>query len=108
MTLRRVDPELDAILDVLTSRHRRDILYHLEDAETEVLRLAELVDAVQAGNPDPTNREAVMANLHHVQLPKLNEIGWIEYDFRSRTIRYRPEFVPGTILRFVRSTESPP
>lgn len=108
MTLCRVDPDLDATLDVLRSGHRREILYQLEDAATDVVQLAELVDAWLAINPDARDREAVAANLHHVQLAKLDEIGWIEYDARNGTVRYRPEAVPTAMLRFVRSTESPP
>lgn len=108
MTLCRVDPELDDVLEALRARHRREILYHLEDAETEVVQLDELVDAELADNPDATDREAVTANLHHVQLSKLNEIGWVDYDVRSGAVRYRPESVPTAMLRFVRSTESPP
>lgn len=107
MTLCRVDPALDAVLEVLRSRHRREILYYLEDAETDVVQVDELVDAELADNPDAPDREAVTANFHHVKLAKLDEIGWIEYDVRSGAVRYRPESVPRAMLRFVRSTESP-
>lgn len=108
MTLCRVDSDLDDTLDVLRSGHRREILYQLEDAATEVVGLEELVDAELARNPGATDRKAVAANLHHVQLSKLDEVGWIEYDARSGTVRYRPEAVPTAMLRFVRSAESPP
>jgi DNA-binding transcriptional ArsR family regulator len=105
ITLARVDPELDTILRVLESRHRRAILYQLVEAETDVVDVDELVDAELARYPH-ASRGAVTAELYHVQLPKLDQAGWIEYDFRSGTVRFRPECAPTAVLEWRRATES--
>lgn len=108
MTLRQADPELDDVLGVLGSCDRREILYQLEDAETDVVQFDALVDAQLAGNPDATDREAIAANLHHAHLSKLDEVGWVEYDFQGGTVRYRPDRVPTAMLSFLRTTEASP
>lgn len=108
MTLRQADPELDEVLWVLGSCDRRAILYQLEDAETEVLAFEALVDAQLAGSSAAPDREAIAANLHHAQLPKLDAVGWVEYDLQGGTVRYRPDHVPTAMLSFLRMTESPP
>lgn len=107
MPLRRVDPALDESLAALKSCHRREILYELDDAESDLVDLDELVDAKLAVDPGATDREEVIANLHHSQLPKLDEMGWIDFDRRSGTVRYRPESIPTEMLNFYRSMEEP-
>jgi hypothetical protein len=106
MTQRQVNSDLDDILEVLGSSYRRGILYELEDAETDAVLFDELVDSV-AEYPAATDQEEVTAILHHAHLPKLDDIGWIEYEPRSETVRYRPEAVPTEILSFLRTAESP-
>lgn len=108
MTLIKVDPNLDDILGVLNSCSRREILYQLEHAETDVMRFEELVDAELAGNPEATDRAAVIADLYHTQLPRLAEIDWIDYDARSGIVRYRPENAPTAMLTAIRSKEASP
>lgn len=108
MPLRQVDPDFDDVLGVRGARDRREIPSQLEDAETDVLAFGALVAAQLAGNPEATDRETIAANPHHAQLPKLDAVGWVEYDFQGGTVRYRPDHVPTAMLSFLRRAESPP
>ncbi|WP_224333636.1 DUF7344 domain-containing protein [Haloprofundus halobius] len=85
---------LDALLSLLADRRRRDLLYHLETVElTDVGTLAPKVASVSEGasidDISPDVLQQVQIDLVHVQLPKLADIGAIEYDRRSEMIRCR-------------------
>mgnify|MGYP000041242975 FL=1 len=83
---------LDAseIHDVLRNDRRRLVLERLRagpGSET-VADLAERIGAVEAGeSPPPRNvRQSVYVSLHQTHLPKLDELGIVEYDPDSKTV----------------------
>ena len=90
---------LNATFDLLSSRRRRYALYHLDAASVDVFDLDELVDAVveweratDSGDDDgddAAHRRRVAVSLHHEHLPKLADAGVVDYDARSRTVRFR-------------------
>lgn len=86
-------PALDRVLEALSRREDRRILYYL--MEHEPAEFNELVDAVAAMRTDSSVavaadvREEIELKLHHIRLPKLEDLGIIEYDHRSGTVRYR-------------------
>lgn len=85
------DVNADDVFDVLSNARRRSVITYLHDAD-DVVELTELVDWIRTREPDRSeedHREAVAIALHHVHLPKLAASGVIDYDPRSRTIRYR-------------------
>jgi hypothetical protein len=71
---------------VLADRCRRDLLYHL--AGVEVADVETLVDVVASGADDP-DRDRMRMELEHNHLPRLADVGAIEYDRRTDVVRCR-------------------
>lgn len=89
-------PSLDAVFDALASRRRRYVLYYLDEVEAEsvlaVEDIAERVarwerewDGAERGSAD--ERRAVRIDLHHNHLPRLADVGLLDYDARTETVR---------------------
>lgn len=81
-------------LDVLSKRRRRYVVRYLRDVEDGVASLEATADrlaawerAVEDDVPED-HRTRLLARLHHADLPRLEEAGLLEYEPRSRTIRY--------------------
>lgn len=85
---------LDRVLESLSREYDRCILYYLMDHEpadfeelvNEVVVLE--TDESAAVAPEEVCQEIRM-RLYHKRLPKLADLGLIEYDERSGTVRYR-------------------
>jgi predicted transcriptional regulator len=79
------------IHDVLRNDRRRLVLQRLRDRTEDqpVRELAEYVAGVEAGEtPPPRNvRQSVYVSLHQTHLPKLDELGIVEYDAESKDVR---------------------
>ena len=78
------------IHDVLRNDRRRLVLERLrtaQDAET-VSDLAEHIGGVEAGeSPPPRNvRQSVYVSLHQTHLPKLDDLGIVDYDPDGKTV----------------------
>lgn len=87
-----VHEDLDRLFDVLAEPRRRHVLSYLSEIEADAVGLTELIAAVVSREPDPEGEtdhyEAVAIDVLHVHLPKLEAPGLLEYDARSRTVRY--------------------
>lgn len=92
---------LDELFDVLSDRRRRYALYHLDDEGGASTREA-IVDSVvdrETAEGDRPNRERVLAELHHVHLPRLHDAGFVDYDRESGGIALERRF--DRVERFV-------
>lgn len=95
---------LGQVLESLAHPTRRFILYYLQ--AHEMATVDELVHEVAAWEmelpPDEVpadHRERVATKLTHTHLPKLADSLFIEYDSRSRTVRYSdPPVLLDTVL----------
>jgi hypothetical protein len=77
------------IHDVLSNERRRRVLVHLhERAPQELSVLAEEIAAEETEQrPPPRNkRNSVYITLHQTHLPKLDDLGIVEYDDRKKTV----------------------
>ncbi|WP_312908510.1 DUF7344 domain-containing protein [Natronosalvus caseinilyticus] len=86
--------QLDKLLAVLSNQRRRDLLYHLlavevTDVETLAIEMSAEIESVSTTEVSNDIREQVQINLVHTDLPKLVEIGAIEFDRRTGDIRSR-------------------
>ena len=91
---RTPEESLDGLLEVLANERRRRILYYLDGKDDEVATFTELIDYVtvhEADSVDDLASDEVAVALYHTHIPRLEEAGLIEYDARSRTIRYRED-----------------
>lgn len=100
---------LDTILSLLAHHHRRDLFSYLVDAPDQTYRLDECAeyllkqDAERPGElPQQTQVEA---DLHHVHIPKLRDVGILEYDPRTQELRYWGHDYLETCLDRVQSQE---
>ena len=84
------DVNTEDLYNVLSDSHRRYVLSYFQRMDDHVAELPELVEWVltQEGDGRTKQRDAVAIALHHIHLPKLAGYGLIEYDARSKTIRY--------------------
>lgn len=89
MTRKRVLAEGD-IHDVLRNERRRLTLEQLRDNgnSLSVRELSERVAALETGEtPPPRNiRQSVYVSLHQTHLPKLDELGIVEYDADAKQV----------------------
>lgn len=85
---------LEAIFGTLADTRRRYLLYCLTRDPAEVRELSELAadvaaveEAADVSVESPTS-ESVEIDLHHRQLPRLADVGLIDYDTRQGTVRF--------------------
>ncbi|WP_137287198.1 DUF7344 domain-containing protein [Halorussus salinisoli] len=91
---RGISPTLDATLDLLSSRRRRYVLYYLRE-QGGAVTLEELAEQITSweseaddhGSPstqpsidDPPDYQRVLADLHHTQLPRLDDADAVTFD----------------------------
>ena len=94
---------LDACLQLVADRHRRQVLHHLRREANGTTTFGDLVDQVHSSVPDSKNgplqdREELAIQLQHTHLPKLAEHGVVEFEHRSGTVRYQPDEQVETVL----------
>jgi len=82
-------PTHDETLTVLTDRYCRSVLHYFRYHSTKVATSEALGAFVHEQHEAPTER--VERSLHHATLPRLADVGLLEYDTRSQTARYRGE-----------------
>ncbi len=75
--------------DVLRNDRRRAVIEYLRGTTTTTLRdLSEAIAVAESGeSPAPTKlRESVYNSLHQTHLPKLDDLGLVEYDKNRKTV----------------------
>lgn len=83
------DPlQSDRFFDVLADGRRRTLVRYLAEREGDAASTVELVDHV-ASREDDAEVDGVAVSLYGTHLPALADAGIVEYDRRSRTVRYR-------------------
>ncbi|MFC7080902.1 DUF7344 domain-containing protein [Halorussus caseinilyticus] len=87
-------PRLDQYFDALSNERRRYALYYLSREEVaNEDELARYVAARERGrSPSALSESAyerVRSDLHHKHLPRLADYGLVEFDPRSRVVRFR-------------------
>lgn len=83
----------DQLLEVLSDRTRRIILDHLQKVDGNISDIGALIDCVgdhTRTQISSSQRRNISAEIVHVHLPLLEEAGLVEYDKRSKSIRYYP------------------
>lgn len=103
---------LDTVFELLADRRRRFTLYSLSGATDGIVEFSTLVEDVatleasQLRSAVTADRiRDVAADLRHWHLPVLADVGVVEYDERSGTIRYRATGQLETWLHRIRVEE---
>ena len=98
-------PSLNAILEVLAHHHRREILRALVGAPDHTASVDELAGRICDREIERTGerpgRDQIEMALHHVHLPKLADLGLVEYDARSQELRYRRNDLLENLLEYL-------
>ena len=80
---------LDTLLQTLTVQRRRYILYYfINELDTDTAQFEALKDYLGTQPTDLDDPQRISIALHHKSLPHLEDVGLIEYDDHSETIRY--------------------
>lgn len=86
------ETEVDELLTVLANQQCRAIVGYFRDSSEDVASLDDLASHVrseESGAADQRGKQSVTIRLHHATLPRLADAGIVDYDARSRTVRYR-------------------
>ncbi len=78
-----VSKQLDTVFTALADNDRRRLVHHLSETTDNTATIEELVAVIE---DDP---KSVKTQLRHVHLPHLDSAGLVDYDDRTRTVRYR-------------------
>ena len=105
---------IDTFFEILADHRRRFVLYVLTDEASGVIEFESLVDRVMQyeqdvlrDQPEEHHRKGIVADLEHWHLPVLEDVGLIEFDERSETVRYWTCPYLEEWSNFVRSKEIP-
>lgn len=88
-TARTIDGDstsLDLVFEILSDRWCRFVLYAVTTADDDVTTVDQLLEEVQA-LVDGDGHTPSKTLFKHQTLPKLSDVGIIEYDPRSETVR---------------------
>lgn len=79
---------INTLFDTLAHNVRREVIYYFEQCtEAETATIDELVEHIEPRIPG-RSAEHVEIELVHKHVPKLADREWVEYDRRTRQIRY--------------------
>lgn len=96
---------LNRLLRAVADQRRRNVLYVLEDLDSDVISLDDLADEVLANDLEFDDIDRVRLLLHHRDIPKLSEAHLLEYDSRNKTIRCRFETEVEDFIDQIRALE---
>lgn len=87
-TRRRGGP-LDDLLSTLADGDGRAVLRYFRSSANDVATVDDVAERLYARGGRTAPREEIVVRLHHSTLPKLDDRGYVDYDARSGTVRYR-------------------
>lgn len=96
---------LDDMLEALSDGRRREILYSMDEEDSDIFGYDELVEELIEDGLSPHDKDEFKVDLIHMHLPKLEESGIVEHDQRSETIRYTADENVSDVLEFLYSYE---
>lgn len=87
---------MDAIFDILSNERRRHILRYL-DAADEAVTIGELAEMLAEGESDNggydhRHRKRTYLSLRQSHLPRMADVGIVEYESRGNRVRLAPAF----------------
>ena len=96
---------LSRLLQAVADQRRRTILYTLKASDADVSSLDELADKIAPQDSQFGDPQKVRLVLHHKDLPKLADLGLLDYDSRNETVRYRSDHAIEEFLEVLRDLE---
>ena len=87
MATTKVDGEEAPLFDALAHGRRRRIIAYVADRDRETT-LEAIADHLRNGSGESQTR--IQVSLHHRHLPKLDDLGVLDYDDRANAVRPLP------------------
>lgn len=90
------EDRIDDYLQLVADRHRRLVIQHLRHENNGETTVGDLVERLDGGEPVSvddrrTDRRQLAVQLYHTHLPKLADLGVVEFDAVRGTVQYRPD-----------------
>lgn len=83
------DPDIDTVLRLFADRTCRDTIAHLTAyAQQDTISVDAIAAALPTAREDARSTADLRTVLHHSVLPRLDDIGMIDYDTRTQTVYY--------------------
>lgn len=79
---------LNRLFTALAADDRRAVLRYLHSSGDDTASVDELIEFVHASDAQPDDRKQIAIRLHHAALPKLADLGLLNYDAKTGTVRY--------------------
>lgn len=98
---------LDTLFLALADEQRRQVLQYFQTTADDITSVEELITYTLEEGSDGTSHEQLELTFHHITLPKLADLGVIEYDARSQTVRYCGSPVLEQVLTVVTEMDRP-
>lgn len=76
----------DDLLSALTDQHCRFVIAYFRNVSADHASVDDVAAAL--ARRDHADQTQVAIRLHHVALPKLDDVGFVDYDARTNTVRY--------------------
>jgi hypothetical protein len=101
----------DTVLDLVSKPRRRALLYHLKDCGDDVIDVDDLVDRVHEREQaipvrEPAaSRDVLAASLVHTHLPKLDDVGLVEFDADDDVVHYHGNPAVESYLNYIETLE---
>lgn len=85
---RESSDRLDRRFDLLSSQRRRTLLQVLNETADDSINCSELAGRIveREGGEYTVDQDVVLIDLHHRQLPKLEDAGVVEYDHHNEAV----------------------
>ena len=103
----KICSDLTQLVSILADRRHRRLLAYLHEKDGDAASIVELTDYLivhEADSVDEINTDEMAISLHHKDLPKLADVGLVEYDARSQTVRYRGDETVEELFNVVANT----
>lgn len=95
---------IDDVLRALASRRRRRTCAFLAEQEAPVTTVDDIADHLRRAEREPGQGD-VEVRLHHTDLPKLDDLGVVEFDPERGVVRYHGDPALERVLRAVDGLE---
>ncbi|WP_225336160.1 DUF7344 domain-containing protein [Halomicrobium urmianum] len=97
----RAPDSFDVVVSALLNEQARRVVEFFQISGEQVVSRDALVDHLHDMTETADDREQVAIRLTHVTLPKLDDVGLVEYDRQSHTVRYREPPLPEWVSAFL-------
>lgn len=82
------DEAFDAVFGTLADEHRRQVLRYFQTTGGDVAPVEELIEYTVEQEDETATRDDLAVQFHHETLPKLDDVGAVEYDHDNQTVQY--------------------